>query len=107
MTFIEYAAALEQDRRNPESVAMARFIRSHEARLGAYLSDAMRLLPNGNRKKEDREELTQVALLGVLQAVRGHDHETALVNVKNALSRAGREAAAWKVRGVLNNPEED
>jgi hypothetical protein len=92
MTLSEYAAALEKSRK-PGDAAVARYIRTHEARLAGWLKD----FTNG-MSRADREELTQVCLLAVVEAVRAPDAETALRNVRNAMERASYNRAAWNAR---------
>jgi DNA-directed RNA polymerase specialized sigma subunit len=92
LKLLEYAAALEVSRR-PGDAAVARYIRTHEAKLKGWVRDFSK-----GRSKEDREELMQIALLACVEAVRSPDPETAMKNIHNTMQRHSRHAAAWESR---------
>lgn len=99
MTLNEFAKQLEKSSK-PGDAAVARYIRTHEVRLGTWV----RRLSKG-MSASDREELMSAALLACVEAVRAPDAETALKNVRNAMQRTARHASAWKARRVNLNEE--
>lgn len=93
MTLRDYASALEKSRK-PADRAVARFIREHERRLNFWLRRFSQRLP-----REDRDELQQVALLAVVQAVTGAEGaEVALENIIRSMHRESDRSAAWNAR---------
>lgn len=100
MTLSEYAAAMERSRR-PGDAAVARYIRQNEAKLRGWIEDGLprRGGGRGNVKAQMREELTQVALLAVVEVVRGTgDAEAALRSIGNAIQNQANRDAAWCAR---------
>lgn len=101
MTLLEYATHLEKSTR-PGDAAVARYIRTHEARLLGWVRD----FSNG-MSRADREELLQVALLACVEAVRAPDADTALNEVKNAMQRHARHEASWRARRVASKTDDN
>jgi transposase-like protein len=101
MTLLEYADALEKSRK-PGDVVVARYIRTHEARLFGWI----RQFTNG-MNRADRDELLQVAVLACVEAVRAPDAETAITSVRNAMDRHAHQAQQWKLRRIDKEAEEN
>ena len=92
MNLIEYAAALEKSSK-PGDAVVARYIRAHEARIKGWLADAGRGL-----SRADREELTQIAMLAVVQAITAPDADAALARVHADIQRHVDRTNAWNSR---------
>jgi hypothetical protein len=100
MKITEYAVAMEKSGR-PGDLAVARFLRENERKLRRYLRRA-----GNGLDKEDRDELAQVAMLAVVQAVHGtEDVGQALRAVDAALAREKRAAVGWRDRKFPALPE--
>jgi hypothetical protein len=101
---VEYAEQMEKSGRKSDAV-IARYIRTHEGRLEALLSQVMRQRGGRGSKrltKEDRDEMVQVLLLGCVEAVTAPDSDTALRNIHNVMQRHARGAVAWNTRRAFN-----
>jgi hypothetical protein len=98
VTLTEYADAIEKSGRKGDQL-VARYIRSHRARIEGWLQDSMRTL-GSKATKADREDLTQVALLAITQVVQQPDADTALNEVKNAMQNSSNRQKAWNGRKV-------
>jgi hypothetical protein len=98
MTLIEWAAALERTGKTLDG-RIAKYIRTHKVRIEGWLFDSLKTLGRA-ATREDREDLTQVALMAVTQVVQTADPEAALNQVKNMMANTANRQKAWNGRKV-------